>query len=58
MTNREKLEAMSNGELASWLCGLMTEDGCSDLCPARGRCYVGHNSMAEWLKSEVEEEDA
>lgn len=54
MTNREKLAAMSDGELGKWICELMDADDCKDLCPARKLCYFGHNGMTKWLKSEAE----
>ena len=55
MKNREKLNAMTNEELASFLCDVMekigdeTEEDLCDICPARNRCSKGHNGFLDWL---------
>lgn len=56
MTNREKLEMMSNGELGQWICGLIDARGCREVCPAEKLCRLGYNGMADWLKQEAEKD--
>ena len=58
MTNREKLNAMSNEELASFFCDriediheMANEDACK-FCPVKKYCYRGHNGFIAWLEQE------
>lgn len=53
MTNREKLNAMTNEELSKFLCGLMNADDC-DTCPAQEYCKIGRNGFLAWLKADTE----
>ena len=53
MTNREKLNAMTNEELSKFLCGLMNADDC-DTCPAQEYCKLGRNGFFDWLKADTE----
>ena len=56
MTNADKIRAMSDGELADFLCDC--SPSCEYGCPARvGGCYENCiRAMEEWLKQEVEDE--
>ena len=40
MTNRERLRAMSGRELASWILGMVEDDGFCTGCPATGICRL------------------
>lgn len=56
MTNREKLESMTDEELAEYVCDL--EKMCSG-CLGSGLCVSdgGHaNGMIKWLQTEAEDE--
>lgn len=58
MTNREKLNNMSNEELAQFL-GYITE---CEFCPTADTCTSGENgrcddSFCKWLESEAENEE-
>ena len=65
MNNRDRLNAMTNEELAKYLCYLMEiiadladmpcKDLC-DICPARKRCKKGHNGILDWLNSDSKED--
>lgn len=65
MTNRERMNAMSDDELAGYFCESMASmlhivddesiDECG-ICPVRKLCYKGHNGFLAWLTAEVEEE--
>ena len=57
MTNGDRIRAMTDEELAEFLCGMMTADQCAQSCPARERCYYGHNGMVEWLQQPAEVEN-
>lgn len=60
MTNREKLQHMTDRELADFLCGIVEDmvdktdiDTC-DICPVRNLCGKGHNGFIDWFNKEVE----
>lgn len=58
MKNREKLNAMTNEELASFLCDVMekiadeTEEDICEICPVSDYCGKGHNGFFNWLDEE------
>ena len=57
MTNREKINNMSNQEIAEILCNAH-DFGCSS-CPAYNLCEfngITANGFIKWLESEAEEE--
>ena len=58
MTNREKLNAMSTEELASFFCDRVEDiheianvDSCN-ICPVRKLCKKGNNGFRAWLEKE------
>lgn len=54
MTNADRIRAMSNKELANWLCHLVTE--CDTSCPGRETCKFGHTGIIDWLQKPAEED--
>lgn len=65
MTNRERMNALPDAELASFFCDVMERiadkvdsdhDDLCTICPVRKLCYKGHNGFLAWLTAEVEEE--
>lgn len=56
MTNADKIRAMSDEELAEWLCSLMTAECCDQRCPARDICNLGDNGLVKWMKQPAEED--
>lgn len=60
MTNADRIRAMSDEELAEFLCHLRSdgEEGfaCS-ACKAEPYCRAGHNGMIDWLQRPAEEDD-
>ena len=63
MTNREKLNAMTDQELADLLCSTMEKiadkttddnDWCCDLCPVTKICDKKQNGFLRWLEKEAE----
>lgn len=60
MTNAERIRAMSDEELAKFLCEFRSCDSdgypCSG-CKAERYCYAGHTGMEDWLQQPAEEED-
>ena len=62
MTNRDKLNSMTNEELSELFCKAMediaekTEDGdwCCDLCPVTNICKAKYNGFLAWLEKEAE----
>jgi hypothetical protein len=55
-TNADRIRAMSDEELAKWLCSISTAEGCDRSCPARDMCDLGDNGLIKWLKQPAEEE--
>ena len=59
MTNADRIRAMSDVELASFLCDFLTscepEHPCND-CVAKSYCHTGHNGMIDWLQQPAKEE--
>ena len=53
MTNREKLAAMSNEELAEWIFH-MPGDAC-DVCKYSGRCNENKSDCEDGIKEWLEE---
>lgn len=64
MTNREKLNQMSDEALSHFFCRAMEDieenakdgDWCCDLCPVKNLCRKGHTGFLTWLKQEAEED--
>ena len=56
MTNADRIRAMSDEELAEWLCSISTAECCDRSCPARDMCDIGDNGMIKWLKQPAETE--
>lgn len=54
-TNADRIRAMSDEELAKWLCDISTAECCDRSCPARDMCDIGDNGMIKWLKQPAEE---
>ena len=56
-TNADRIRAMTDEELAAFLCNLRSEEvygnACSN-CVAERFCRIGHTGMIDWLKQPVE----
>ena len=59
-TNADSIRAMSDEELAKFLCNFRSCDSsehpCNG-CKAEPHCHTGHNGMIDWLQQPPEEED-
>lgn len=55
MTNGDRIRAMSNKELAEWICSHMTAECCDQRCPARDICNLGDNGLVKWIEQPAEE---
>ena len=59
-TNADSIRAMSDEELAKFLCNFrscdFSEHPCNG-CKAEPHCHTGHNGMEDWLQQPAEEED-
>lgn len=53
MTNREKINTMSDEELGDFICKHFNL-WCGR-CPAIADCWPGHDGIAAWLKKEADE---
>ena len=56
MTNADRIRAMSDEELAEWICSIMTAECCDQRCPARDICNLGDNGLVKWMKQPAEED--
>lgn len=58
-TNADRIRAMSDEELAGFLCGVRSDNagGC-DGCIAYDFCIVGHMGTIDWLQQPAEDEDS
>lgn len=56
ITNADRIRAMSDEELAEWMCSLMTAECCDQRCPARNICNLGDNGLVKWMKQLAEED--
>ncbi len=61
MNNRDKLNAMTDEELAAFFCEAMEkiadktkDECCCDICPVSNICKKGHNGFLAWLRKEAE----
>ena len=54
-SNADRIRAMSDEELAKWLCSIATAECCETSCPGRELCSKGHNGLMDWLKQPAEE---
>ena len=57
MTNREKINNMSNQEMAEYICGSYADCGC---CPGYDYCDKNGtpaNGIVKWLEAKAEEEN-
>jgi hypothetical protein len=64
MTNREKLNSMSDKDLAGFFCEAMEKiaekvdsdhDDMCTICPVRKMCRKGSNGFLNWLQADAEE---
>lgn len=63
MTNRDRINAMSNEELADLFCRTMEDiadktkekDWCCDICPVFKICKARHNGFLAWLEQNASE---
>ena len=59
ITNADRIRAMSDEELAEFLCHFRSDDAaehaCSG-CKAEPYCRSGHNGMIDWLQQLAEED--
>ena len=56
ITNADRIRAMSDEELAEWICSIMTAECCDQRCPARDICNLGDNGLVKWMKQPAEED--
>ena len=58
-TNADRIRAMSDEELAKFLCNFRSCDSsehpCTG-CKAEPHCHTGHNGMIDWLQQPAEED--
>jgi len=57
MTNREKINNMTNQEIAEYICSSYADCGC---CPGYNYCDKNGtpaNGIVKWLEAEAEEEN-
>ena len=54
-TNADRIRAMTDEELAQFLCETHVFEGACSGCIANEYCKPGHNGMFEWLREEVKE---
>lgn len=51
ITNADRIRAMSDEELAHWICSHNTPDFCEQKCPVRNDCKFGEvELLVEWMK--------
>ena len=55
MTNGDRIRAMTDKELAHFLCYI--SDCREGLCPAYEYCRIGHTGTLSWVKMESEDAD-
>lgn len=59
LTNADRIRAMSDEELAKFLCNFRSCDSsehpCNG-CQAEPYCMIGHNGMIDWLQQPAEED--
>lgn len=55
MTNADRIRAMSDDELAKWICSIMTAECCDQRCPGRDICTFGDNGLIKWMKQPADE---
>lgn len=56
LTNADRIRAMSDEQLAEWLCSIMTAECCDQRCPGRDICNIGDNGLLKWMKQPAEED--
>lgn len=59
MTNADRIRAMSDEELAKFLCNFRSCDSSKHPCNgciAESYCYTGHTGMIDWLCQPAEED--
>ena len=54
ITNADRIRAMTDEELAKWLCSISTAECCDRSCLARYMCDLGDNGLIKWLKQPAE----
>ena len=54
-SNADRIRAMTDEELAQFLCETHVFEGACSGCIANEYCKPGHNGMFEWLREEVKE---
>lgn len=57
ISNADRIRAMSDEELAKFLCDFRSDfgEGCSG-CVAEEYCYSGHTGMIDWLNQPAKED--
>lgn len=57
-TNADRIRAMSDEELAKFLCDIREKGSCDscEACVAPRYCHSGHNGFADWLQQPAQEE--
>lgn len=58
ITNADRIRAISDEELAVWLCGLFSANTCVTHCPGYDFCYDPYgksNGLKKWLQQTAEE---
>ena len=57
VTNADRIRAMSDEELAAFLCNLRSEEAYENTCShcvAERFCRIGHTGMIDWLQQPAE----
>ena len=55
-SNADRIRAMSDEELAVFLCGIAATNCCGG-CMVQEFCYAEHNGFADWVKQPVKDGD-
>ena len=55
-TNADRIRAMTDEELARFLCGLIPADVCSIRCTGKDLCHNGNNGLVKWEKQPARED--
>ncbi len=60
MTNRDKLQNMTDRELADFICYTIEDMVCKtsidtcEICPVKNLCKKGHNGFIDWFNKEAD----
>ena len=57
LSNADRIRAMSDEELANWLCNIIPAECCDMSCPGRENCKKGHKGLLDWFQQPAEEDN-